>query len=145
MGQIFTIPWVAYLSCFYVEINMKGIKQLTLTDSSREILLSHFPPKFPSVHATHITLEHGELSEQHYDLDNVNVIGYQATSYLEVLVVSINNAITRQSDKQILHITLSTLRDIPPVCSNDVLNELLYQPLTNALPLQVKLQTINFN
>lgn len=124
---------------------MKGLKKLTLTDSSREILLSHFPPKFPSVHATHITLEHGELSEQHYDLNNVSVIGYQSTSYLEVLVVSINDAITRQSDKQFLHITLSTLQDIPPVCSNDVLNELLFEPLISALPLQVELQTIQFN
>jgi hypothetical protein len=124
---------------------MKGLKKLTLTDTSRDLLLSHFPPKFSSVHATHITIEFGDLSEQHYDLHDVKVIGYQATSYLEVLVVSINNAITRRQDKQILHITLSTLHGIPPVCSNDVLNELLYQPLTNALPLQVELQTITFN
>ena len=124
---------------------MYGIKKLTLTDSSKAMLLSHFPPKFTSVHATHITLEHGILSDQHYDLHNVNVIGYQSTSYLEVLVVTINDSCTRSSDKQILHITLSTLQGISPVCSNDVLNELLYQPITIALPLQVELQIINFN
>lgn len=122
-----------------------GIKKLTLTPESRAVLLQQFPPHLENVAASHITLEHGRLSDTDFDaIEEVNVIGYQSTSYLEVLVVSINGSYNRPSDNGILHITLSTSPSVPPVCSNEVLAQKLFQPLCH-LPLQVESQVQYFN
>jgi|GEM_PF-5086094 len=118
---------------------------LELTESSREKLLKHYPPKFSEVFAKHISLEHGLLSENEYQVSNVVVIGYQSTSYLDVLVVEIDGSCMRLSDKKLLHITLSAKPGIAPVCSNDVLTELLYQPSNQRLPLDIQLKAKYFN
>jgi hypothetical protein len=118
---------------------------LELTEASRAKLLKHFPPKFSEVFAKHISLEHGLLSDHEYRFKNVVVTGYQSTSYLDVLVVEVDGSCMRFSDKQVLHITLSAKPGIAPVCSNDVLSELLYQPCDLRLPLDVTLQTQYFN
>lgn len=118
---------------------------LELSDSSREELLKHFPPRFSEVLAKHISLKHGLLSDHEYRFENVVVIGYQFTSYLDVLVVEVDGNCTRLTDKKLLHITLSTKPGIAPVCSNDVLSEMLFQPCDLRLALDVELQVKYFN
>lgn len=118
-----------------------GIKKLNLRPESRASLLNQFPPQFERVAASHITLEHGELSDEEFtNINEVCVIGYQSTSYLEVLVVSINGSYTRSSDNGILHITLSTASSVVPVCSNEVLTQKLFDPLCR-IPIDVTPQT----
>lgn len=134
---------------FYLEILMAKAKYgrtyLKLSDTSRDSLLKHFPPKFSKVFAEHITLEYGLLSETDYQFSSVSVIGYQCTSYLEVLVVAIDGNYTRHFDKGILHITLSAEPGISPVCSNYVLNAKHYEPHQPELVLDVEFQTKLFN
>jgi hypothetical protein len=120
-----------------------GLKKLVISQSSREKLLATFPPLY-NAKSEHITLEFGALNMSDIDLSGVEIVGYQKTSYLEVLVVSINGSITRSSDKQILHCTHSLKDGIAPVCSNDVLNELLYQPV-NPIKIEVLSETQYFN
>jgi hypothetical protein len=129
----------------YLEIAMQqyGLKKLVISHSSREKLLATFPPLF-NAKSEHITLEFGELSMSEIDVSKVEIVGYQKTGYLEVLVVSINGSTTRSSDKQILHCTHSLKDGIPPVCSNDVLNELLYQPV-KPIKIEVSSETHYFN
>lgn len=122
-----------------------GRSYLKLSESSRSEVLKLFPPKFSVVYATHITLEHGLLSDTEYRYSNVSIVGYQSTTYLEVLVVALDGKCTRPSDKQLLHITLSTLPNVPPVCSVDVLSEMLYQPSKLDLQLDVTFHTTPFN
>ena len=92
----------------------------------------------------HITLEYGNLSDTDYLFSKVSVVGYQSTSYLEVLVVAIDNDCTRPFDKEILHITLSTDSGISPVCSNYVLSAKLFESKPE-LELDVEFQTKLFN
>ena len=49
---------------------------LELTESSREKLLKHYPPKFSEVFAKHISLEHGLLSENEAGYDSSSVFSY---------------------------------------------------------------------
>lgn len=121
-----------------------GIKKLNLTPESRAILLQHFPPHLEEVIASHITLEHGVLSDDELATDNICVVGYQSTSYLETLVVAIDGSYTRKSDNGILHITLSTAPSVSPVCSNEVLVQKLYQPVC-PIPISVTPETQLFN
>lgn len=118
---------------------------LKLSESSKAEVLKQFPPKFSVVYASHITLEHGLLSNTVYRYSDVSIVGYQSTAYLEVLVVALDGNCTRQSDKKLLHITLSTLPNVPPVCSIDVLSEMLYQPVKLDLQLDVTFQSTLFN
>ena len=117
---------------------------LKLTKKSREELLKHYPPRFSQVLAEHITLEYGNLSDTEYLFSKVSVVGYQSTSYLEVLVVAIDNDCTRHFDKELLHITLSTDSGISPVCSNYVLSAKLFESKPE-LELDVEFQTKLFN
>ena len=123
---------------------MKGLQKLVLTQPARDKLLSLITPRHSVVHASHVTLEFGEITDHIDTFNDVKVIGYQTTSYLDVLVIAINGSYTRKFDKKILHITLSTSPGIPPVCSNDVLEEMLFQPIA-CIPLQVNLETVTFN
>lgn len=121
-----------------------GIKKLNLAPESRALLLQQFPPQLEKVTASHITLEHGVLSDEEIAIEDICVIGYQSTSYLETLVVAIDGSCTRNSDNGILHITLSTAPSIAPVCSNEVLLQKLFQPVC-PVPITVIPETQLFN
>jgi hypothetical protein len=84
------------------------------------------------------------LSDDELATDNICVVGYQSTSYLETLVVAIDGSYTRKSDNGILHITLSTAPSVSPVCSNEVLVQKLYQPVC-PIPISVTPETQLFN
>lgn len=115
---------------------MQGIKKLTLTKQSQEKLINSFPPKF-LVACSHVTMEFGKFTDLDIThIERISVIGYQSTSYLEVLVVSVEGTSVRNNDKSILHITHSLKPNVAPVCSNYVLNELLYHKI-NPLELNV--------
>ena len=118
---------------------------LKLTDQSRDKLLLHYPPRFSEVFAEHITLEFGTLSDTDYRFSKVSVVGYQSTSYIEVLVVAIDGNYTRPSDNGILHITHSAKPGINPVCSNYVLTASLFESEQPELELDVEFQRKLFN
>ncbi|WP_338455114.1 hypothetical protein [uncultured Alteromonas sp.] len=118
---------------------------LKLTDSSREKLLKLYPPRFSAVLAEHITLEHGSLTDTDYQFSKVSVVGYQSTSYLDVLVVAIDGSCIRPFDKGVLHITLSTQPGIAPACSNYVLSVKQYEKTESNLELDVEFQTKIYN
>ncbi|HAQ48660.1 MAG TPA: hypothetical protein DCR37_06400 [Glaciecola sp.] len=120
-----------------------GLKKLVLSKDSRDQLLSRFPPKF-APNSKHVTLEFGPLSSNDDDVSSVTVVGYQSSSYLEVLVVEMNGSSTRRSDNKTLHITHSLKPGVPPVCSNDVLEEMLWHPIS-PITVEVTPKTVNFN
>jgi hypothetical protein len=123
---------------------MFGIKQLKLSNESIQAIQKNFPLKYEIVLCSHITLEFGRLSDTDYQPSNVAIIGYQETSYLQVLVVSIDGSTMRSSDKKILHITLSHKPGITPVTSNDVLENMLFEKVT-PLAITVSPDTVIFN
>lgn len=112
-----------------------GLKKLVLSDASRKLVLTAFPPLYETTFGKHITLEHGPLSSQENQCGNVEIIGYQKSSYLEVLVVSLDGSCTRDSDKQ--------KKGIPPVHSNDVLKEMLFEKIS-PIKIEVIPETVYF-
>ena len=94
-----------------------------LTESSREMLLKRFPPRYPDVIAHHITLSLGKGAPEHA---TIKVIGYVTDGVgLEALLVSVNGSSVRGSDNTRYHITWSIDRaaGYKPVHSNRVISE----------------------
>jgi hypothetical protein len=111
-----------------------------LTDSSRSMLLSRFPPKFEKVIAHHITLRFGvPAGEPLPDTPkSCRVIGYSANEKIECLVVEVNGTTVRP-DGKIFHITLSLdPSKAKPVDSNTLLQELGWHPLDIAVKIDAK-------
>lgn len=77
-----------------------------ISDSDRAKLLALFPPVFPNVKMSHVTLEHGcDPYEIPVNAD-LCVVGYVTDNVAQVLVVEVNGT-SERPDKGTFHITVS--------------------------------------
>ena len=77
-----------------------------IPDEERERLLLHFPPRFPIVRASHVTLEVDPT--EHFPVDaETFIVGYSHDDTLECYIVAVNDSI--RPDGKIFHITCCSL------------------------------------
>lgn len=87
---------------------IKGYNGWLISDMSRALLLSYYPPKFTDVYLHHITnkfpaWDYEPLPEE----TDLKMVGYAVNEEgIEAFVVSVNNSINR-TDGSIFHCTLS--------------------------------------
>lgn len=90
-----------------------------IPDEERERLLLHFPPRFPIVRASHVTLEVDPT--EHFPVDaETFIVGYSHDDTLECYIVAVNDSI-RRPDGKIFHITWSYEEGRASKDSNDVI------------------------
>lgn len=109
-----------------------GYSCFILKQSSRDLILSKFPPKYDRVIAHHITVKFGIPSDAMPPKQpkKVEVVGYSTDGDIECLVVSVDGSLTRE-DGKLFHITLS-LNPLTrkPVDSNKILEARGYSKVT---------------
>lgn len=119
-------------------VNKSGYNAVVVSNNSRTLLATHFPPKYSDWIGHHVTVEFGVPKSPtllYGKLVDLAVVGYVEDEGIEVLVVSVDGYIHRP-DGKIYHITwsLDRLLGRKPVHSGAVIANSGYQPI---LPIQI--------
>ena len=105
-----------------------------LPDRERVRLLEAFPPTYPVVKASHVTLEiEDETIPQDAD---IVVVGHIYHDGVEALVVTVDGTTTRP-DGRTFHITLSLAEGRASKESNDILAAYPYEPVAH-FPIETR-------
>lgn len=116
----------------------KGYNGFLLSPTSKQELLSYFPPKYPKLIGHHVTHKYGITNAEPLPEGGAAyVVGYADDGEgLEALVVEINNARIRP-DGSIYHITwsLDPSKGKKPVHSNNLIKEQGFERITPPIPI----------
>lgn len=108
-----------------------------IPDEERERILTMFPPRYPCVRASHITLCIDPEDDFPEDAE-VEVVGHvDDDAGIEALVVTVDGAL-RRPDGLIYHITLSRTEDRASKESNDVLATVPFEGLDEPVPIKTR-------
>jgi len=113
-----------------------------LTEACRQKVLSQVPARFEQVLCHHITHQYGLGPESGLPLpprpQSLRAIGYASDHVgVEALIVEIDGALTRP-DGKIYHLTLSLAEGRKQVESNQVIEQLGWQPLATSIDLDAE-------
>lgn len=85
-----------------------GIIAYEVSAEDEKLLLHHFPAKYPTVRANHITISGGNADSSLPPPAHVEIIGYADDGNgVEALVVKVNGEEFRETDGRRYHITMS--------------------------------------
>lgn len=110
-----------------------GYLAYSLSPSSRNDILRHFPAKYPEIICQHVTYKFPAKSSDELPpaIKEAHVVGYEDSGDgIETVVIEINGS-TKRPDGKLFHITLSLDRSKgkKPVHSNDLVNK-KFTPVT---------------
>lgn len=122
---------------------MEAYTAYVLDDTSRELLVKRFPPKYPDFIGHHVTVQFGVPADATPPPNaTLKVVGHKDSGDgLEALVVTVNGS-TARPDGSVYHITWSLDRSkYKPVDSNKLLSGGRYT-LIKSIPIQAVPRTL---